>query len=350
MAIETWSKTAGSNNASPPDGFPEGMAPGSVNDSAREVMAQVRRWAEQEVSATYASDTGSANAYAIAPAVAPSAATPYTTGAIYWFKAANANTGASTLNASGRGAKTIKKFTGSGIADLAAGDILANQLVAVVYDGTNMVMISPVASLGASASTTASGIVELATQAEVDTGTDTVRAVTPATLTAWTPAVGSVTLDPAADKVLIADASGSGVLKQALLAIPTATQADMEAGSSTAVYVTPGRQHFHPGVAKAWVNWNGTTTINSDYGVTSVSNPATGKYTITFDTAFSSSNFVWAGGSKQNTSGANNQTHLSEASRSATTLEIWNSINADVGNTGTIVSTNPLSVVVFGDL
>lgn len=144
MAIETWSKTAGSNNASPPDGFPEGMAPGSVNDSAREVMAQVRRWAEQEVSATYASDTGSANAYAIAPAVAPSA---YTTGAIYWFKAANANTGASTLNVNALGAKTIKKFSAGGGVDLAAGDIVAGQLVEVVYDGTDMLMVSPLAGL-----------------------------------------------------------------------------------------------------------------------------------------------------------------------------------------------------------
>lgn len=45
-AISTWSTTAASNNSASPDGFPEGMAPSGVNDSAREVMAAVRTWYE----------------------------------------------------------------------------------------------------------------------------------------------------------------------------------------------------------------------------------------------------------------------------------------------------------------
>lgn len=214
MAIENWSTTAGSNNSAPPNGAPEGQTPGSVNDVMREIMAQVRRWAQQIVTAHFATDTGSADAYVIAPAIAAAA---YTTGAVYWFKAANANTGASTLNVNSLGTKTIKKFTSSGVADVAAGDIKQNQIVAVVYDGTNMVMISPVASLTAAGSETLAGLLELATQAEVNTGTDTARAITPAGLTGWTPAVGTVTFDPAADKVLLADGSASGVLKQGLI-------------------------------------------------------------------------------------------------------------------------------------
>lgn len=43
-AIKDWSTTAASNNSASPNGFPEGMAPSGVNDSAREVMAQVRSW------------------------------------------------------------------------------------------------------------------------------------------------------------------------------------------------------------------------------------------------------------------------------------------------------------------
>lgn len=42
--ISTWSTSAASNNAAPPNGAPEGMTPGSVNDVIREVMAQVRTW------------------------------------------------------------------------------------------------------------------------------------------------------------------------------------------------------------------------------------------------------------------------------------------------------------------
>ncbi len=40
--ISTWSKTAASNTQTPPDGAPEGMAPSTVNDTMREMMAQVK--------------------------------------------------------------------------------------------------------------------------------------------------------------------------------------------------------------------------------------------------------------------------------------------------------------------
>lgn len=40
--VSTWSTTAASNNSTPPDGWPEGQAPSTVNDCAREMMAQIR--------------------------------------------------------------------------------------------------------------------------------------------------------------------------------------------------------------------------------------------------------------------------------------------------------------------
>lgn len=40
--LGSWSTTPGSNNATPPDGWPEGQAPSTVNDCAREMMAQIR--------------------------------------------------------------------------------------------------------------------------------------------------------------------------------------------------------------------------------------------------------------------------------------------------------------------
>ena len=45
-AISTWSTTAASNNSASPDGWPEGMAPSGVNDSARENMSATRTWYE----------------------------------------------------------------------------------------------------------------------------------------------------------------------------------------------------------------------------------------------------------------------------------------------------------------
>lgn len=61
--IKDYSTTAANNNASPPNGFPEGMAPASLNDSARQVMADIRSWYENPVwidfghTATYVTGT-----------------------------------------------------------------------------------------------------------------------------------------------------------------------------------------------------------------------------------------------------------------------------------------------------
>lgn len=84
----------------------------------------------------YQADSVGTDAYAITCTPAPTA---YTTGMRFAFKAGTANTGACSLNINSLGAKTIKKaYT----LDLATGDILANQIVEVVYDGTNFQMVS----------------------------------------------------------------------------------------------------------------------------------------------------------------------------------------------------------------
>jgi hypothetical protein len=45
-AISTWSTNAASNTSASPDGAPEGMPPSGVNDTIRELMAQIRTWYE----------------------------------------------------------------------------------------------------------------------------------------------------------------------------------------------------------------------------------------------------------------------------------------------------------------
>lgn len=87
----------------------------------------------------YAVDSVGTDAYAITPTPA---ITAYTAGNIFTFKAGTANTGAATLNVSGLGAKTIKKFTSAGSSDLVTGDILVGQVVLCEYDGTNMQVLS----------------------------------------------------------------------------------------------------------------------------------------------------------------------------------------------------------------
>lgn len=41
--VSSWDPTAGNNTSTPPDGAPEGMAPSTVNDTMREMMAAVKR-------------------------------------------------------------------------------------------------------------------------------------------------------------------------------------------------------------------------------------------------------------------------------------------------------------------
>jgi hypothetical protein len=74
-----------------------------------------------------------------------------------------------------------------------------------------------------------------------------------------------------------------------------ATQAEQEAASSTTVFTSPGRQHYHPSAAKAWVNFNGTGTvaIRVSYNVSSITDNATGEYIVNFATAFSSASYSW---------------------------------------------------------
>lgn len=42
MAISDWSTTAADNDAAPPNGWPEGMQPGAVNNVGRQMMADIR--------------------------------------------------------------------------------------------------------------------------------------------------------------------------------------------------------------------------------------------------------------------------------------------------------------------
>lgn len=94
----------------------------------------------------YCSDAGSTDAYAcsLSPAI-----TAYVTGAIYHFRANTANAGAATLNLNGLGAKTIVKAAGGVTTALADNDIRANQMVTVMYDGTNLQMQSALGNASA---------------------------------------------------------------------------------------------------------------------------------------------------------------------------------------------------------
>lgn len=89
----------------------------------------------------YAVDSVGTDSYAITVAPAPTA---YVAGQVFTFKAGTANTTGCTLNVNSLGAKSIVK---NGSSALETGDILSGQVVRVVYDGTNMQVVSKL-SLG----------------------------------------------------------------------------------------------------------------------------------------------------------------------------------------------------------
>tara|TARA_R110000744_G_scaffold144157_7_gene256226 strand:+ start:1642 stop:2709 length:1068 start_codon:yes stop_codon:yes gene_type:complete len=83
-----------------------------------------------------ASDSGSSNAYVIAPSPA---ITGFAAGQKFAFLAANVSSGASTLNVSGLGVKNVYYQN----AAISGAMIKAGALILVVYDGTQFQMLSP---------------------------------------------------------------------------------------------------------------------------------------------------------------------------------------------------------------
>lgn len=101
------------------------------------------------------------------------------------------------------------------------------------------------------------------------------------------------------------------------------------------------------GVAKAWIKFNGNTTgaIIASYGISSISNPDTGDYIITFSTAFANANYIVASCVSGN-SAIHRGMGLVEGSQTTTSCEI-NIFSTSAG--GNKEDTSENSVVFFGD-
>jgi len=101
-----------------------------------------------------------------------------------------------------------------------------------------------------------------------------------------------------------------------------ATQAEMEAASSTSVLVTPGRTQYHPGVTKAWCH--GTDGgIEASYNISGLSNDSDGVNTYTIATDLSASSYPVVTG----TDGAvaNNSRCIYSGSRAAGSFKLLSS-------------------------
>ena len=83
-------------------------------------------------------------------------------------------------------------------------------------------------------------------------------------------------------------------LKTYIGSISQANQAALEAQTNEDTYAPPDLMHHHPGMVKAWCKWDIAVTVNASHNVSSVTDSATGLWTINWNTDFSSVNYAVA--------------------------------------------------------
>jgi len=125
--IDEYSTTAGSNVAINSIDIAENCLPSGMNNAFRQMMADVRRFANDIGAKAVSSGTDTVTL------TTETGLTAYADGTLLSFIAGGTNTGAATLNVDGVGAKAIRK---GGDVALAAGDITAGMLCVVAYDAS----------------------------------------------------------------------------------------------------------------------------------------------------------------------------------------------------------------------
>lgn len=156
------------------------------------------------------------------------------------------------------------------------------------------------------------------------------------------------------------DQSGAVVMGQVLASdtvaglIEIASQAELEAGTDVARAVTPGRQHFHPSACKAHgivTVSGGTPTLQTSYNITSITDTATCRLTVTIATDFSGTNYAIIPGMEASTTTYSaTTTSLITVVRNATRAAgsfVLDALEIDIGQ-----ATDPAAwtFACFGDL
>jgi len=87
------------------------------------------------------------------------------------------------------------------------------------------------------------------------------------------------------------DTNTTQLATTAFVLAQAASQAQMEAASSTTQFATAGNTNWHPGVAKFWLTCDALGTINVSHNMTSITDNGAGDLTVTIATDFSSVNY-----------------------------------------------------------
>jgi hypothetical protein len=239
VSSSNWAEADASNSVAAPNGFPEGMAPSSVNDAARMVMGAVKRFWDR-INGTQVT-TNSGNAYTLTYTVAPAA---YVTGEAYTFKVNAANTAAATLAIAPLPAVNLFKASRAGPVALVSGDLQPGNYLTAIYDGTEFVISGMPSNLG------------------------TVQIIGTAGL-----------------------ATGGPIAVGGTVTVTAATKSDMQAGSNISAAVTPAVVGQADGVAKASASFVSNTFV-AGFNIASANLVGTGLWSFTFSTPMASANFV----------------------------------------------------------
>lgn len=157
LGAADWSEVDASNNAVPPNGWPEGMAPSDVNNSARAQMGGEKRWwARSNATQT---TTGTSTAYVLTYEEPEAALYGGEETSFVLHVTCGANP---TLDRDGLGSKSLRKFDFATnlFVPIAAGDFRINQVLRVRYNaGTDRYeIISASISTGGFVSTSSNNV------------------------------------------------------------------------------------------------------------------------------------------------------------------------------------------------
>lgn len=148
LSQASWNESDASNNQAAPDGFPEGMAPSGVNNSARMMMGALKRWYNQIIPKT-TDGTGTSAAYTLTYTVAPTALADGMGFLVRFDKTCGA---APTLNVNALGAVPLYKYVSGAWAAVGAAEITADMICRLAYNqtaGAFFVTSSSLSTIGA---------------------------------------------------------------------------------------------------------------------------------------------------------------------------------------------------------
>jgi hypothetical protein len=129
-----WFETDANNNKASPNGWPEGMMPSGVNDSARANMGALKRFWDKINPVQAITPSGGAWTFNTGNTTYPTA---YVDGEVYTFRAASASVGGDTFAVNALAAKPIWKRAGSGgWTPIAAQDITGQLAPILIYSAS----------------------------------------------------------------------------------------------------------------------------------------------------------------------------------------------------------------------